>query len=257
MADDADKNKSLYIPTPSRNDNYDEWAKSIRLALLSRRKFGFVNGTIMEPEAPFTMDDWLTIHSILVSWQTIAAMFGPSYEEADWNGVERLKARLVIFSNHQVVGIDYAETFAPVAKMVTVRAFLAIGASKIWELHQMDVHDDFLHEDLNELAYASGEPLSSPESYRQLALLDKAFYFERIALSLSLTVEAEYRSMAFLTCELKWLKDLLLTLGIQHPDAIGVYCDIQLADIFTKPLGIRQFHFLLSKLDIYNPYVPT
>ncbi|XP_062080074.1 uncharacterized mitochondrial protein AtMg00810-like [Humulus lupulus] len=115
------------------------------------------------------------------------------------------------------------------------------------------------------------------------------------------SVEAEYHSMASLTCELKWLKGLLLRLGIQHTDAIGLYCDsqsalhiarnlvfhertkhieadchfvrdaiqdgtilpsyvpttVQLADIFTKPLGTRQFQFFLSKLGIYDPYAPT
>ncbi|KAK3021080.1 hypothetical protein RJ639_046101 [Escallonia herrerae] len=44
--------------------------------------------------------------------------------------VERNKARLVIFGNHQIERIDYTDTFALVVKMVTVRAFLAIAAAK-------------------------------------------------------------------------------------------------------------------------------
>lgn len=57
---------------------------------------------------------------------------------------------LVVFGNHQVEGLDYNETFAPVAKMVTLRAFIVVAASKHWELHQMDVHNAFLHSDLAE-----------------------------------------------------------------------------------------------------------
>lgn len=64
--------------------------------------------------------------------------------------IKRLKARFVIFGNHLVEEIDYNETFAPVAKMVTVRIFLAIAAVKNWEVHQMDVHNAFLHGDLSE-----------------------------------------------------------------------------------------------------------
>nr|GEW18652.1 hypothetical protein [Tanacetum cinerariifolium] len=67
--------------------------------------------------------------------------------------VERKKVRLVVNGNNQRHGGDYQETFAPVAKMLTLRSLLAVAALKGWDTCQMDVSNAFLCVDLMEDVY--------------------------------------------------------------------------------------------------------
>lgn len=98
------------------------------------------------------------------------------YCEIQFNGsVERYKARLVALGNKQIAGDDYTETFAPVAKMSTVRIFLEVASAHNWDVHQMNVHNAFLHGDVDEEVYMKPPPRFSSSGGKVCKLL-KSLY---------------------------------------------------------------------------------
>ncbi|WOH04396.1 hypothetical protein DCAR_0623805 [Daucus carota subsp. sativus] len=91
--------------------------------------------------------------------------------------VERYKARLVARGFSQQYGIDYDETFSPVAKLTTIRVLLALAASNNWKLWQMDVKNAFLHGELDRVIYME-QPrgFESKERSDYVCKLRKALY---------------------------------------------------------------------------------
>lgn len=70
----------------------------------------------------------------------------------------KFKARLVAKGNSQIQGIDYSESYSPVARMVTLRSLLAISSIEGLHIHQLDVNTAYINADLHEIVYMAPPP---------------------------------------------------------------------------------------------------
>jgi hypothetical protein len=90
--------------------------------------------------------------------------------------IGRYKARLVAKGFTQTYGIDYSETFPPVAKLNTIRILLSHAANLDWPLHQLDVKNSFLNGDLKEEVYMDCPPGFEENFGSQVCKLKKSLY---------------------------------------------------------------------------------
>ncbi|GKC70666.1 ribonuclease H-like domain-containing protein, partial [Tanacetum coccineum] len=74
--------------------------------------------------------------------------------------VEMFKAKLVAKGFNKKEGVDYAETFSPVVKMVTMRCVLSLVVQRGWTVYQLDINNAFLFGEIVEDVY-----MTLPEGY--------------------------------------------------------------------------------------------
>ena len=86
----------------------------------------------------------------------------------------RNKAWLVAQENSQMEGVDYDETFAPIARMESIRILLALACHLKFKLYQMDVNTAFLNELLKEDVY-----VAQPKGFIDLHFLDHVLYLKK------------------------------------------------------------------------------
>jgi len=87
------------------------------------------------------------------------------------------KARLVAKGFHQIQGVDYDETFLPVAMLKSIRILLAIAAYYDYEIWQMDVKTTFLNGNLSEDVYMiQPKGFVDQQNARKVCRLRKSIY---------------------------------------------------------------------------------
>jgi Reverse transcriptase (RNA-dependent DNA polymerase)/gag-polypeptide of LTR copia-type/Integrase core domain/GAG-pre-integrase domain/Zinc knuckle len=99
-------------------------------------------------------------------------------KDADGN-IARKKARLVAQGFSQVPGVDYFDTYAPVARLATIRTVLALAARYDMELHQIDIKGAYLNGELtdDEVIYMRQPPgFASREHPNRVCRLHKTLY---------------------------------------------------------------------------------
>ena len=161
--------------------------------------------------------------------------------------VERFKARMCAQGFGQVEGIDYDETFAPVAKFTSIRTVLAIAAEMDLDLTQMDVDTAFLYGVLEDEIYmVQPEGFIKPGSEHLVCKLKRGLYgLKQSPRIWNWTLDTFLREQGLIPCNsdpciyVCWEDDKLLIVAVYVDDLIIASNDQQLKDVFVEHLKAK------------------
>jgi transposase InsO family protein len=158
---DAEALEPQNLSEAKRRPDWPQWERAIKEELTTLRKAGTWTLEHSPPGANVIGSKWVF------------------KAKKDSSGrVVRYKARLVAQGFSQVEGVDYFDTFAPVAKLASSRAIIALANRMGWELHQVDVKGAYLNGELqpDEVLYMRHPPGFREDNTGRVLRLLKSLY---------------------------------------------------------------------------------
>ncbi|GJX37082.1 retrovirus-related pol polyprotein from transposon TNT 1-94 [Tanacetum coccineum] len=172
-----------------------------------------------------SMQDELNQFKHLNVWELVERLVGRNIIAVKWlwknkidaeNTVIQNKSRLVSKGYSQEEGINFEESFAPVARLEAVRIFVAYAAHKNFPIYQMDVKTTFLNGPFKEEVFVSRpDGFVDPDFPNHVYRLKKALY------DLKQAPRAWYDKMSSFLIEHHFTKDLLKKHGMEKCDTIS------------------------------------
>ncbi|GJV38271.1 retrovirus-related pol polyprotein from transposon TNT 1-94 [Tanacetum coccineum] len=169
-------------------------------------------------------------------WELVDKPFGKNVIKLKWlwknkkdedQTVIRNKARLVAKGYAQEEGIDFEESFAPVARLEAVRIFVAYAAHKSFPIYQMDVKTAFLNGPLKEEVY-----VAQPDGFVDPDHPDKVYRLRKALYGLKQAPRAWYDKLS------KFLISKDITKGIIDPTLFTIKYGEDILLIHQSPHGI-------------------
>nr|GEU70918.1 hypothetical protein [Tanacetum cinerariifolium] len=183
--------------------------------------------------------------------------------------VTKNKARLVAKGYRQEEGIDYDETFTPVASLEAIQIFLAYASYMGFTVYQMDVKSAFLNGKISEEVYVDQPPRFERSGFPKHVLREKLVCWsakKQTSMAMSLG-EAEYVAAAECCAQVLWIKSQLADCDVLY-DKVPIFCDnisaIAISNNLvlhtrTKHIDIRchfiRDHILKGAIELH--FVPT
>ncbi|KAK1619684.1 hypothetical protein QYE76_025201 [Lolium multiflorum] len=157
--------------------------------------------------------------------------------DADGN-ITVYKARLVAKGFRQIQGVDYDETFSPVAKLKSVRILLAIAAFFDYEIWQMDVKTAFLNGDIEEELYmVQPKGFVDPKNADKVCKLQRSIYgLKQASRSWNLRFDRVIKDFGFIRTHVSWSSSKQCTVAKSSTES-----DIAASEASSEAVWMKRF----------------